>query len=151
LIVGARAGRVGNLAERQGVKKETEMHQPCLFHDQSMEQLRVAVLDLKEQMRLGIEAVAVQSRANGETLVRIADSQVARRELCARQEERLSTTERASSQHREAHMAERDEYLAERADLWTAVNKLRFHVYVGLGVGLMLQIIAPLALRLVRI
>lgn len=124
------------------------MNQPCAFHDQSMEQLRMAVLDLKDQMRQAIDGVAVQSRANGETLVRIAESQVARRELCARQEQRLSATERGAELHRTAHMAEREEYLAERADLWAAVNKLRFHVYVGLGVGLVLQILAPLALRL---
>lgn len=124
------------------------MNQPCAFHDQSMEQLRAAVLDLKDQMRQAIDGVAVQSRANGETLVRIAESQVARRELCARQEQRLSTMERGAELHRSAHMAEREEYLAERADLWAAVNKLRFHVYVGLGVGLVLQILAPLALRL---
>ncbi len=124
------------------------MNQPCAFHDQSMEQLRIAVLDLKDQMRQAIDGVAAQSRANGDTLVRIAESQVARRELCARQEERLGTLERGGEQHRAAHMAEREEYLAERADLWAAVNKLRFHVYVGLGVGLVLQILAPLALRL---
>jgi hypothetical protein len=124
------------------------MNQPCAFHDQSMEQLRIAVLDLKDQMRQAIDGVAAQSRANGDTLVRIAESQVARRELCARQEERLGALERGGEQHREAHMAEREEYLTERADLWAAVNKLRFHVYVGLGVGLVLQILAPLALRL---
>jgi hypothetical protein len=125
-----------------------DMHQPCAFHDQSMEQLRAAVLDLKDQMREGIACVAAQSRANGETLVRIADSQVARRELCARQEARLSTVERGADLHRSAHAAEREEYLAERADLWAAVNKLRFHVYVGLGVGLVLQTLVPLAFRL---
>ncbi|GAB6127102.1 hypothetical protein [Humidesulfovibrio idahonensis] len=125
-----------------------DMHQPCAFHDQSMEQLRDAVLDLKDQLRQGIASVAAQSRANGETLVRIADSQVARRELCARQETRLTTVERGADLHRDAHTAEREEYLAERADLWAAVNKLRFHVYVGLGVGLVLQTLVPLAFRL---
>jgi hypothetical protein len=29
------------------------------------------------------------------------------------------------------------------------VNTLRFHVYVGLGVGLVLQLLAPVILRLV--
>jgi len=126
-----------------------DMRQPCAFHDQSMEQLRAAVLDLKDQLRQGIASVAAQSRANGETLVRIADSQVARRELCARQETRLTTVERGADLHRSAHTAEREEYLTERADLWAAVNKLRFHVYVGLGVGLVLQTLVPLAFRLV--
>lgn len=121
--------------------------QPCAFHDQSMEQLRDAVLDLREQMHQGIASVAAQSRANGEMLARLADSQTARRELCARQEARLSALERAGGQHREAHMAEREEYLDERAQLWAAVNKLRFHVYVGLGAGLVLQLLAPLVLR----
>ncbi len=125
------------------------MHQPCAFHDQFMEQIRDALLGLKDQMRQGIEAVAAQSRANGETLVRIAESQVARRELCARQEERVSTLERGADQHREAHTREREEHLAERADLWSAVNTLRFHVYVGLGVGLVLQIVGPFVLRAV--
>ncbi len=125
------------------------MHQPCAFHDQFMEQIRDALLGLKDQMRQGIEAVAAQSRANGKTLVRIAESQVARRELCARQEERLSTQERGAEQHREDHVREREEHLAERADLWSAVNSLRFHVYVGLGVGLVLQLVGPLVLRMV--
>lgn len=125
------------------------MHQPCAFHEQFLEQIRDALLGLKEQMRLGIDAVAAQSRANGETLVRIAESQTARRELCARQEERLCGLERLSSEHRAEHASGRDEYLAERADLWAAVNSLRFHVYVGLGVGLVLQVLGPLLLRAV--
>lgn len=124
------------------------MHQPCPLHDQSMEQLRAALQDLKAQVRQAIDPVAAQSRANGKTLARIAESQILRRELCARQEERLGGLERAAGQHREAHTSQREEYLSERADLWTAVNKLRFHVYVGLGVGLVLQLIAPLALKL---
>jgi len=125
------------------------MHQPCAFHDQFMEQIRDALLGLKDQMRLGIDAVAAQSRANGETLIRIAESQVARRELCARQEERLGALERGGDQHREAHAREREEHLSERADLWGAVNSLRFHVYVGLGVGLVLQLVGPFVLRAV--
>lgn len=125
------------------------MHQPCAFHDQFMEQIRDALLGLKDQMRVGIEAVAEQSRANGETLLRIAESQVARRELCARQAERLGALERGADQHREGHAKERAEHLAERADLWSAVNRLRFHVYVGLGVGLVLQLLGPFVLRMV--
>lgn len=124
------------------------MHEPCAFHDQSMELLRVAVQDLKDQTRQGIAGVAAQSRANGETLVRLADSQAARRELCARQEARLTALEAEQARHREAHATWREEYLAERADLWAAVNKLRFHVYVGLGAGLVLQLAAPLVVRL---
>ncbi|OIO06155.1 MAG: hypothetical protein AUJ49_00195 [Desulfovibrionaceae bacterium CG1_02_65_16] len=124
------------------------MDQPCVLHEQSMEQLRLAVADLKEQLREAIGVVAAQSRANGRTLARIAESQTARRELCARQEARLTTVERGADVHRAAHGADRDEYLVERADIWAAVNKLRFHVYVGLGVGLVLQTLVPLALRL---
>jgi hypothetical protein len=122
------------------------MHQPCGFHDQFMEQIRDALLGLKDQMRVGIEAVAVQSRANGETLERIAESQSARRELCARQAERLTALERGEALHREAHVQSREEHLSERADLWGAVNRLRFHVYVGLGVGLVLQLVGPFVL-----
>lgn len=112
-----------------------------------MSQVRDAVLGLKEQMRQSVGVVADQSRANGETLVRIAESQVARRELCARQEQRMGGLERTQLEHRQTHAAGREEYLAERADLWAAVNKLRLHVYVGLGAGLVLQVLAPLALR----
>jgi hypothetical protein len=125
------------------------MHQPCGFHDQFMEQIRDALLGLKDQMRVGIEAVAVQSKANGEALERLAESQSARRELCARQAERLVTLERGADQHRAAHAQSREEHLAERADLWSAVNTLRFHVYVGLGVGLVLQLVGPFVLRAV--
>jgi len=125
-----------------------EAHQPCLLHEQSMGQLHTAVAELKEQLREGLGVVAAQSRANGRALTRIAESQSSRRELCARQEARLSAAERGADLHRAAHGAEREEHLGERADLWTAVNKLRFHVYVGLGVGLVLQTLVPLALRL---
>jgi len=125
------------------------MHQPCGFHDQFMEQIRDALVGLKDQMRIGIEAVAEQSKANGETLLRIAESQSARRELCARQAGRLTALERGADLHREDHAKEREEHLSERADLWGAVNTLRFHVYVGLGVGLVLQLLAPVILRLV--
>ncbi|MHC1700054.1 MAG: hypothetical protein AB9900_03615 [Humidesulfovibrio sp.] len=125
------------------------MQQPCAFHDQFMEQVRDALLGLKDQMRVGIEAVAVQSKANGETLSRIAESQSARRELCARQAERLAALERGADRHREAHVQSREEHLGERADLWSAVNTLRFHVYVGLGVGLVLQLVGPFVLRAV--
>lgn len=124
------------------------MRLPCADNEQSVEELRLALLELKSQLRQGIDSVAAQSRANGKTLAHIAESQIARRELCARQEERLGSLERGAGQHRESHMADREEYLAERADLWEAVNKLRFHVYVGLGVGLVLQILAPLAVKL---
>ncbi|MDQ7836077.1 MAG: hypothetical protein RDU24_11900 [Humidesulfovibrio sp.] len=125
------------------------MHQPCGFHDQFMEQIRDALVGLKDQMRVGIGAVAEQSKANGETLLRIAESQTARRELCARQAERLVALERGADQHREAHAQSREEHLAERADLWSAVNRLRFHVYVGLGVGLVLQLAGPFVLAAV--
>ncbi len=125
------------------------MSQPCAFHEQSMDQLSEGMFDLREQLRQGMAAVAAQSRANGEALMRLAESQSSRRELCARQEARLTAVERASSQHGKAHAAEREEYLDERADLWAAVNTLRFHVYVGLGAGLVLQILAPLVLRAV--
>jgi len=125
------------------------MHQPCGFHDQFMEQIRDALVGLKDQMRVGIGAVAEQSKANGETLLRIAESQSARRELCARQAERLVALERGADQHREAHAQSREEHLAERADLWSAVNRLRFHVYVGLGVGLVLQLAGPFVLAAV--
>lgn len=119
----------------------------CAQRDLCMDQVRDAVLGLKEQMRQSIGVVADQSRANGETLVHIAESQVVRRELCARQEQRMGGVERIQSEHREAHAAGREEYLAERADLWGAVNTLRLHVYVGLGAGLVLQVLAPLVLR----
>lgn len=125
------------------------MSQPCTFHEQSMDQLNESLFDLREQLRQGMAAVAAQSRANGEALMRLAESQSARRELCARQEARLTAVERDLAQHRKAHAAEREEYLAERADLWAAVNTLRFHVYVGLGAGLVVQVLAPLVLRAV--
>lgn len=122
-------------------------HDACALHDLCMEQIRDALLGLKEQMRQGIEGVAAQSRANGETLVRIAESQVARRELCARQEERLGGLERLQAEHREGHASSREEYLRERGELWATVNTLRFHVYVGLGVGLVFQLLAPFVVR----
>jgi hypothetical protein len=112
-----------------------------------MERLGGVLQDMREQLRQGMDAVAAQSRANGEALLRLAESQTARRELCARQEARLTAQEREGGRHRKEHASEREEYLAERADIWAAVNKLRFHVYVGLGAGLVLQILAPLVLR----
>lgn len=122
--------------------------QPCAVHDERLEQLRQALAGLRDQLREGLGAVAAQSRANGRALARLADAQTTRRELCARQEARLGSVERGADLHRAAHVAERDEYLGERADIWAALNKLRFHVYVGIGAGLVLQTLIPLALRL---
>jgi hypothetical protein len=95
----------------------------CLFHEQSMDRLEGALTDLREQLRQDVEALSRQARSNGEALAR------------------LTTAESAVRR-------ERQEYLADRADLWAAVNKLRFHVYVWLGVGLVMQVLAPLLLRL---
>jgi len=125
------------------------MSQPCAFRDPGLDQVRGVLQDLREQLRQGMDAVAAQSHANGEALVRLAESQIARGELCARQEARLTALDREAGQHRKAHAADRDEYLAERADIWAAVNTLRFHVYVGLGAGLVLQVLAPLVFRAV--
>lgn len=146
----ARAARLLFRSDASSDAREAQRLPQCLFHEQAMEQLREAVLELREQVRQGVEAVSAQSRANGEALTRLAESQTRRRELCARQEERLGVAERSAAQHRQEHQAEREEARAERADLWGAVNKLRFHVYVWLGVGLVLQVLAPLALRLLR-
>ncbi len=122
--------------------------QPCAVHDERLEQLRLTLAELKNQLREGLGVVAAQSRANGRALARLADSQTARRELCAQQEARLGSVERGAELHRIAHSTDRDEYLDERADIWATLNKLRFHVYVGIGAGLVLQTLIPLALRL---
>lgn len=116
---------------------------PCAFHDQSMEQLRVTMLDIKAQLRDGIEALKEQSKAFQSAITKIFESQTQRQALCARQDQRLATLEQNQAKHREDHAKEREEYLQDRAAIWTAVNKLRFHVYVGLGVGLVLQLLAP--------
>lgn len=116
---------------------------PCAFHDQSMEQLRATLLDIKEQMREGIAALNQQSIAFQATITKIVEAQSARQALCAKQDQRLVSMERNQTEHREFHTKDREEYLTEKADMWSSVNKLRFHVYVGLGVGLVIQMIAP--------
>lgn len=116
---------------------------PCAFHDQSMETLRSIMLDIKEQMREGLAALKEQAKSFSETMSRVVESQTTRQALCARQDQRIANLEQNQAQHREAHAKDREEYLKERADMWTAVNKLRFHVYVGLGIGLVLQLLAP--------
>lgn len=119
---------------------------PCAFHDQSMETLRSTLLDIKEQMREGLAALKQQADVFSQTIAKIAESQSARQALCSRQDQRLHTVELTQVQHREAHATERDEYLKERADTWTAINKLRFYVFIGLGAGLVLQILVPLVI-----
>lgn len=120
---------------------------PCAFHDESMAQLRDTLLHIKEYMREGITALNRQSEAFAEALKKITESQATRAALCARQDQRIGNAEQNQAQHREAHAQERAETLKERADVWSAVNKLRFHVYVGLGIGLALQVIVPILLR----
>ena len=123
------------------------MNQPCAFHDQSMDQLRTTLLDIKEQMRDGIAALKDQANAFTQTISRIMSAQADRQALCAKQDQRLVALEQNQAQHRDAHAKEREEYLAERAEQWAAINKLRFHVYVGLGIGLVLQLLAPFLIR----
>lgn len=120
--------------------------EPCAFHEAFMGQIKDSLVEIKEQMRNGIEALNRQSAVFQETIARIVEAQTARRELCSRQGQRIETLEENQSKHREDHGAQREEYLTERADMWAAVNKLRFHVYVGLGVGIVLQILGPLVL-----
>lgn len=119
-------------------------NEPCAFHNQSMEQLRETLLDIKEQMREGIKALHQQAAAFAESIARIMDSQTARRELCAKQAQRIETLEDNQMQHRTDHAKAREEHVQERAELWTAINKLRLYVYAGLGIGLLLQFIMPL-------
>ena len=125
------------------------MNVPCAFHDQSMEQLRATLLDIKDQMRAGIEVLNKQAEAFAQTIARIVESQSERRALCAKQEQRITNLEQSQIQHRAQHATEREEYLEDRADMWAAINKLRFHVYVGLGAAIVLQILAPFIIRAV--
>lgn len=120
---------------------------PCAFHEGFMAQIRDAIVSLKEQMALGMKAVEAQSRANGEVLGKLAESQVVRRELCARQEQRIGGLELAEARHREDHQKARDEYVEECDDLWTQLNLLKKIVYIGLGVAVVLNILAPILLK----
>lgn len=123
------------------------MHEPCAFHNQFMEQIRETLVDIKEQMRAGIESVNRQSIAFAENITKIVESQIARQVLCAKQDQRLSTLEQNQGQHRTDHATEREEHMKDRAEFWAAINKLRFHVYVGLGIGLTLQFLVPVLIR----
>ncbi|GAB6125025.1 hypothetical protein [Humidesulfovibrio idahonensis] len=126
------------------------MTAPCAFHDQSMEQVRSTLVDIREQMREGLAALKEQADLFRDTIAKVVDAQSARRELCAKQDQRLVSLEQAQTQHREAHAIEREEYLQDRADSWSAVNKLRFHVYMGLGGFAILEIVVlPIVLHYV--
>lgn len=127
------------------------MSGPCAFHDQSMEALRVTLVDIKEQMREGLAALKSQADVFGQTIAKFAESQSARQALCAQQNQRLNTVEQTQALHRENHTKDRDEYVKERADTWSAINTLRRHVYIGLGGFLVIQtVLIPIALHYLK-
>lgn len=84
---------------------------------------------LGDQITKLAEAVTAQSRANGEALSKVLANQADRRELCGQQNARIDNLEKRAD-------ARDDTSEDAHKQLWSAINRLRYYVYVAVGVGL---------------
>ena len=84
--------------------------------------------------------MAEQNKANAEAVAKILENQSDRREICGRQNARLEALEAKVA-------AERSETLEARKEIWSAINKLRFYVFMGIGIVVALQALLVLVIR----
>ena len=96
--------------------------------------------NLGDQMEQMIEVVKEQSKANADALARLLEAQSARRELCGQQNARLDAIEKS-------RVSERSEMIEAHKEIWSAINKLRFYVFIGVGVVVALNALLVLVVK----
>lgn len=84
--------------------------------------------------------MAEQNKANAEAVAKILENQSDRREICGRQNARLEALEAKVA-------AERSETLEARKEIWSAINNLRFYVFMGIGIVVALQALLVLVIK----
>lgn len=95
---------------------------------------------LGDRMAEMARMMAEQNKANAEAVAKILENQSNRREICGRQNARLEALEAKVA-------AERSETLEARKEIWSAINKLRFYVFMGIGIVVALQALLVLVIK----
>ena len=95
---------------------------------------------LGDRMAEMARMMAEQNKANAEAVAKILENQSDRREICGRQNARLEALEAKVA-------AERSETLEARKEIWSAINKLRFYVFMGIGIVVALQALLVLVIK----
>lgn len=101
----------------------------CASHASFERMIERALEGLGDQIGKLAEAVTAQSRANGDALSKVLANQADRRELCGQQNARIDNLEKRADTRDEASEDTHKE-------MWSAINKLRYYVYVAVGIGL---------------
>lgn len=99
----------------------------CASHAAFERMIERWVEGLGEQIGKLAEAVTAQSRANGEALEKVLANQADRRELCGQQNARLDNLEKLQ-------VSQQVDNSGEHKEVWSAINKLRLYVYMGIGI-----------------
>ena len=104
----------------------------CAGHASFERMIENMMQGLSSQVTKLAEAVQAQSRENAEALAKVLANQSDRREMCGQQKARIASLESKVT-------AERAETLDARKEIWTAVNNLKFYVFIGIGLVLAMQ------------
>ena len=95
---------------------------------------------LGDRMAEMARMMAEQNKTNAEAVAKILENQSDRREICGRQNARLEALEAKVA-------AERSETLEARKEIWSAINMLRFYVFMGIGIVVALQALLVLVIK----
>lgn len=95
---------------------------------------------LGDRMAEMARMMAEQNKTNTEAVAKILENQSDRREICGRQNAHLEALEAKVA-------AERSETLEARKEIWSAINKLRFYVFMGIGIVVALQALLVLVIK----
>jgi len=95
---------------------------------------------LGDRMAEMARMMAEQNKTNAEAVAKILENQSDRREICGRQNARLEALEAKVA-------AERSETLEARKEIWSAINKLSFYVFMGIGIVVALQALLVLVIK----
>lgn len=100
----------------------------CSSHAMFEKMMQESIENLADRIGDGIKLLTEQSKANGEALAQVLAGQADRRAMCATQDGRINACEAANERCQK-----------DRDALWDATNKLRYYVYAGVGISLVVN------------
>lgn len=123
------------------LRQETPDAGVCASHDIMVKMFERAMEGLSQQIEKLAEAVTAQSRSNGDALSKVLSNQADRRELCGQQNARLDNLEKRADARDEASETVHKE-------MWSAINKLRYYVYMAVGIGAVGQVLGGVLFKM---
>lgn len=121
---------------------QAELDGVCSSHLMFERMIQQAMEGLGGQIERLADAVTEQNKANNELLAQLLKDQAGRRELCGQQNARLDSLERNAA-------ADKQDNAESHRELWSATNKLRFYVFVGVGLVVAINAVLGLYIKLI--